>query len=136
MIKWVAQLFIVLVLEASAVAEEMEHHHDRLFALAETAHQVVSHTRADCGDDADEQIKSGYARVETLKHEHTGESYPVEEPVPRPHVLAQNKDADEHGENRREILDRDGGSERHALQCDEEGEEGKRAKGARAISSV
>ncbi len=42
----------------------------------------------------------------------------------------QDEDADERGENRGEILDRDRGREMHVLHGDEEGEEGERAESA------
>ena len=59
-----------------------------------------------------------------------GECNPVKQPLPRRYHFSQNKDADERGENRREILDRDGGGEVHVLEGDEKGEEGQGAEGA------
>ena len=83
---------------------EMEHNDDRLFALPQSTHQVVGHARADSGGDADEQVKGGNARVEALDHENARERNPVEEPLPHRYMFVQNKDANERGKDRREIL--------------------------------
>ena len=109
---------------------KMEHNDDRFFALAQATHEVVSHARADGGDDADKQIEHGDARIEPFEHNHSDESDGVEEPLPRRHYFAQDENTDERGEDGRQILDGDCGGQVHVLQGHEEAKERERAEGA------
>jgi hypothetical protein len=106
---------------------KIEYDHERMFGIFHFPDEVVSDARTERGDDADDEKKKRNARIEILDQQNAAESESIKKPLQRTNAFFEKKYGDEGRKDRRQILDRGGGSERYVLQSDKEQNECGRA---------
>src|ERR1043166_7823628 len=106
----------------------MQHDGQRMLLAAETANEIIRHSRTRSRQYSNDKIEWRYSIVEPLDQEHAAKRDGIKQPLNRHHAFLQDEDRDRCGKDRREILNSLCRRQRHLLQRQKKEKQSCRAK--------
>lgn len=109
---------------------KMQNNHERMFALLQTPHEVISHSRTKSGNDSRKKIDQRKMYIEPLNNEYADKRNYIKQPMKRTDFFRQQKYRDDRRKNRRKILQSYAAGERYVLNCQKKSKQRERPERA------